>query len=184
MKTGLFSYLILSVIMSVLLFLGGCSTFPKDENQKFSRQIEIYVPIFKNNTYKPGINEMLTDCAINIMTSSDFLKPVNKDDAEFSAACEVISYGVTSKILDYSDVSQMNRLDITIRVFLSEKDNSGNFSEVSKFDVSAFSNFSETGISPELEKDAASKLYKIISIKLIDKLKKNIYDRTKTKTEN
>nr|HPG30272.1 hypothetical protein [bacterium] len=58
---------------------------------------------------------------------------------------------------------------------LKRKTKNNSFQEILNKTESGFAVFSETGISNESEKETAEKLYRILTLKIFDKLKRTVY---------
>ncbi|HPN31254.1 MAG TPA: LPS assembly lipoprotein LptE [bacterium] len=167
-----------SFVISVLFVFSGCShsnVKVSNDTLKPKNPAGIFVPVFKNNSLKPAANEYITESFIDITAASKLFVITDKNNAEYEISGEVVSYSVSKQALDYYDSPQMKRLDVAVSYILKRKTKNNSFQEILNKTESGFAVFSETGISNESEKETAEKLYRILTLKIFDKLKRTVY---------
>ena len=175
MKINIFFYYFVTI---VLFAFSGCShsRLRISEEPRISKNpIEIFIPIFKNNSMKPAANEHITESFTEIAAASKLFILSDKNNAKYEISGEILSYSISGQALDYHDYPQMKRLNIAVSFMLKKKSADNNFLEILNKTESGFTVFSETGISNEPENEAAEKLYRILAIKIFDKIKRTIY---------
>lgn len=164
--------LLISIIrlFIILLFLAGCavnkniSSLPENNNNP----IRVYSAIFSNKTYKPLINEAVSEEFIKLLISAGQFKFTARAEADYIINGTITSYTKSVESYDYKDKPQMHRLSISAEIRILN--NSADAIEPIIINSDASTLYSEVTTSPETERQAIDRLKKILAVKLHSKL--------------
>jgi len=116
---------LLLLMMTVIVFISGCAYSTKSLVPLDAKSI--YIPIFKNDTYKPSktrktfkkdIENVVTDDVIDRFLEDGSLRVLNKENADIMLVGEVNYYSKTPLRYSSVDMDTVDEYRINIRVKL------------------------------------------------------------------
>ncbi|HPP87562.1 MAG TPA: LPS assembly lipoprotein LptE [bacterium] len=155
------------LIFSFLLCV-SCRTTEKYKIINYSKPINYYLPFFSNNSYKPAINEELTNKLNNLLINNAQFNLSNiRETADFIFIGVITNYSKNPEI--YTDRDKIQMYKITIDCELKIINNKENI-EPLIFLLNASTIYSEIANTAESEKDAVDRLLNILSVKIYNSI--------------
>lgn len=111
------------LLLTLTLLLSACGyRLTKEEQGVLSAHDSIYIHLFQNNTYEPGIETDITDAILQVTNRYGTLHPVDSSsDGDLSLTGSLLKYKVASISYDAADDVREYRLEVVVSVRLERQ---------------------------------------------------------------